>query len=456
MDKNMKKDIKDMAQAERLIDEENMNADNIAGAIEVNEDLEDKEELVIKLLRKLKRWNVTLAMGIIVLILIILFMLYTQAITYVEHDDPVKKPDSKIKTTEVIEENKDKPQVIKDKPQVINEKFVYYKLKCPKVNKNNLKHTSISKIASMRKDWTSCQAAGGTPTDKFHFIYEYVKEEKYRVYDSYLKKNIVYNIKADFVDTNGSIQKKFKNVILLCDLEKEFYTQPKKYEILDKEFKIPNPKKVASPIFDKKYHEYVLNWGEFLTKGEPNDLRTPFYNGYLVKKSPSVSKKALIHAAAVYNIELKIYDDVDLEKVNSAINNVITADAPYADIRKVFGLSDYKYTKYIRNFDPSIGSGVKSESIKASPKGIEDTANKLVDAIKLITPKFELSTSLDSNHDSDSIYYSYYDSVTTKDDKIVGIKDGNEEIPQVITNFHIKDYEILYDLLGSAYYYGWY
>lgn len=54
MDKDMKKNVERLGQASRLIEEEQMHGDNIAGIIEINERTEDTNELITKLTKKLK------------------------------------------------------------------------------------------------------------------------------------------------------------------------------------------------------------------------------------------------------------------------------------------------------------------------------------------------------------------------------------------------------------------
>lgn len=60
MEKDLEKDIRRAAQAERLSEEEQLHGDNIAGTFEVNEDIEDKHELITKLRKSLKFGEVSL------------------------------------------------------------------------------------------------------------------------------------------------------------------------------------------------------------------------------------------------------------------------------------------------------------------------------------------------------------------------------------------------------------
>ncbi len=76
MDRDLKESIEKLARVERLAEEEAMHGDNIAGAIEVNEDIEDKVALVNKLKKKLKFWTGIFVTGLVVLVIILLYVIY--------------------------------------------------------------------------------------------------------------------------------------------------------------------------------------------------------------------------------------------------------------------------------------------------------------------------------------------------------------------------------------------
>lgn len=80
----------------------------------------------------------------------------------------------------------------------------------------------------------------------------------------------------------------------------------------------------------------------------------------------------------------------------------------------------------------------------------------IIEAIKTVTPEFEITVKSSLYEDVDETLYSYYDSVETEDDKIVCVKDENREIPEKVVKLNITDYEILYDELLCAYHFGWY
>ena len=110
MEKDLEKDIRRVAQAERLSEEEQLHGDNIAGTFEVNEDIEDKYELITKLRKKLKVWRGILIAGFIVLLIILLYMLYiyrgSKEPTPVPEPDPVFAVNQEVTTITVNLEDK--------------------------------------------------------------------------------------------------------------------------------------------------------------------------------------------------------------------------------------------------------------------------------------------------------------------------------------------------------------
>lgn len=110
MEKDLEKDIRRVAQAERLSEEEQLHGDNIAGTFEVNEDIEDKYELITKLRKKLKVWRGILIAGFIILLIILLYMLYiyrgSKEPTPAPEPDPVVSVNQEVTTITVNLEDK--------------------------------------------------------------------------------------------------------------------------------------------------------------------------------------------------------------------------------------------------------------------------------------------------------------------------------------------------------------
>ena len=117
MDKDMKKDVERLGQASRLIEEEQMHGNNIAGIIEINEQSEDTNELITKLTKKLKVWKGVLITGIVVFILILLYMLFTGVVhkepTPVAPDYKESDPNISTEVTEVTEAVEPKDETIR-------------------------------------------------------------------------------------------------------------------------------------------------------------------------------------------------------------------------------------------------------------------------------------------------------------------------------------------------------
>lgn len=76
MDKELKEKIIELSEAQRMIEEEGFHGDNIAGAIEVNEGIEDNISLLKKLQSRLRGWTAAFTVGLITLIIILLYMLF--------------------------------------------------------------------------------------------------------------------------------------------------------------------------------------------------------------------------------------------------------------------------------------------------------------------------------------------------------------------------------------------
>lgn len=77
MDKEFKQGIKDIAQAQRLQEEEALHADNISRTIEYSEEVEEKEYQISQLQKKLRTTRGIIVAGVVALIIILLYMIYT-------------------------------------------------------------------------------------------------------------------------------------------------------------------------------------------------------------------------------------------------------------------------------------------------------------------------------------------------------------------------------------------
>lgn len=140
MDKDMKKDVERLSQASRLVKEEQLHGDNIAGIVEINERTEDTNELITKLIKKLKLWKGVLITGIVVFILILLYMLFTGVVhkepTLVAPDYKESDPNISTEVTEITETVEPKDEKIR----------WYYVNEAPDIDVANIETSTVHGI----------------------------------------------------------------------------------------------------------------------------------------------------------------------------------------------------------------------------------------------------------------------------------------------------------------------
>ena len=382
MDKDLKKSIQDIAQAERLADEEKLNAGNISGIIEANEDLEDKEELIIKLRRRLKRWRISFWTGFVVLLIILLYMIYI-GVSY--------KP-------EAIEPEVTQPEIVQIN-QAVEEYSLYYMLECPVVDKNDIVSSTIQTVAKEADDWSNCVTVAND--------YEYINDA---------------DLSAGFYIVNPD-----KEAVLASDdtvyfyesLVELFYSQPKEYSVSTEDFEVPD------------YSEYNMD----ATKGlelhvgafEKINGRVDFYNSETASVSSPVPDDRLADIINPLMFNIVIYDGVSIDAIESAIQSALSA-----------------------------GTHQNIIDLYMTDSFIEDSGEKIIEAIKTVTPKFELTVTGSYYSGINQQLYSYYDSVDIIDGNVTCSKGEVEEVPEVIIKLDVTDYEILYDALACAYHFNWY
>lgn len=76
LDKDLSKMIKQLASTQLYLEEEGFHGSNIAGTIELNENIEDDISYLKKLQLRLRGWTSGFVIGVIVLIIILLYMIY--------------------------------------------------------------------------------------------------------------------------------------------------------------------------------------------------------------------------------------------------------------------------------------------------------------------------------------------------------------------------------------------
>lgn len=378
MDKNLREDIERLAQSKRLMEEEKMSTKNISGIIEVNESIEDKNELLRKLRRRLRNWRISLVNGVVVLIIILLYMVYQ--IMNVKEPEPLPEPEP------VIE-------------QEVVDASLYCKLECPQVDKNLVEETTIQKVALESSDWVQCVYKNKN--------YEFISTDEYPVgfYEVEIGKEPIL-LADDTIYLWGS----------LSDLME---SQSKVYTLSEEDFTIPDYSELNAST-DKGRD---LAFGVFDTfDKEP----TIFYSASTVSEVPANKLANIINPL---KFEVVIYDDVDTSGVDEAIKNALS-------------------------------EGVYKETTDLFVSGEQDSINyigkKLINAIKGITPKFEVTCKSCMYEAIDVELYQYYSEVATENGQIICTRGTDVEIPKKVINLDITDYEILYDELACAYYFGWY
>ena len=382
MDKDLKESIKKVAQAERLADEEKMSARNISGIIEVNEDIEDNNELILKLRRKLKNWKISFWTGFLVLIVILLYMIYSELVISAMHGLPTEVNDLPVQNNQIVEEYS-----------------VFYKLECPQLDKSDIESSTIQTVAKQRDDWAVC------------------------IYPNY---NLEYDLSGGFyhVEPNQPPVLAPDDTVYFYDsLIEVFNNQSKKYSVSDEDFDIPDYREYNESPTKGLENTYI---GSFDTIDGYDYIE--FYNEEIARDSSDVPEDRIADIIDPLKFEIVFYNDVDVEGIKSVIKDAL-AEGTYQDTNYNIMEEEYTYTNI----------------------GVD-----IIEAIKTVTPEFEITIKSSLYEDVDETLYSYYDSVETEDDKIVCVKDGNREIPEKVVKLNITDYEILYDELLCAYHFGWY
>ena len=77
MNKELKKDIEDLAQAQRLKDEESFYADNVVAAFKYGEEIEDKVRYIKKLEKRIRLFWGVLGLGLLAVLLVITYSIYS-------------------------------------------------------------------------------------------------------------------------------------------------------------------------------------------------------------------------------------------------------------------------------------------------------------------------------------------------------------------------------------------
>lgn len=141
MDKDLKKDVEQLAQAKRLEEEEALHGENIAQGIELQEEVEEKERYLSKLRKQIKVWRGIFLAGLFALICILLYACAQAKLTETTMEvkqEPVVSLPQITPTPEPIIPKKE--TYIKD---------MYFVLEKPEISSNNLLSTTHQELLAL-------------------------------------------------------------------------------------------------------------------------------------------------------------------------------------------------------------------------------------------------------------------------------------------------------------------
>lgn len=326
MDKGMKKDVERLGQASRLIEEEQMHGDNIAGIIEINERTEDTNELITKLTKKLKVWKGVLIAGIVVFILILLYMLFTGVV----HKEPTpvapdyKKSDSNI-STEVTKVEEPRDETI----------YWYYKNLAPDIDVSQIETSTVHGIYNQGYD--VCYL--GYKTDK------YWGDMLYPNADSVSPLNI------DAVPDG--------KVYLLDSLTEQYNSTQRTYEKLDEEISY-------TPVTEAQDYNFccALAINDKDTLVAADSILFEFYNEASLQGIESTQ------AYGESGLVITVYDDVSDSEIQSGVEAVLDS---YSN-QEMFYLGDTDvFDKAVEQFS-YLGDKVKVSYISKDKKSTDNEA----------------------------------------------------------------------------------
>lgn len=326
MDKDMKKNVERLGQASRLIEEEQMHGDNIAGIIEINERTEDTNELITKLTKKLKVWKGVLITGIVVFILILLYMLFSGVV----HQEPTpvapdyEEIDPNI-STEVTKVEEPRDETI----------YWYYKNAVPDID--------VSKIE----------------TSTVHSIYNQGYDVQYLGYmtDRYWGDMLYPN--ADSVSPLNIDAVPDGKVYLLDSLTEQYNSTQRTYEKLDGEISY-------TPVTEAQDYNFccALAINDKDTLVAADSILFEFYNEASLQGIESTQ------AYGESGLVITVYDDVSDSEIQSGVEAVLDS---YSN-KEMFYLGDTDiFDKAVEQFS-YLGDKVKVSYISKDKKSTDNEA----------------------------------------------------------------------------------
>lgn len=326
MNKDLREDIEKLGQASRLAEEEQMHGENIAGTIETNEGIEDSNELITKLTKKLKVWKGVLITGIVVFILILLYMLFTGVVKKApEPVEPSHKTDYK------VEEEPSEPTKATEPTE---QSFTYYyKNVDPSIDMSGVDSCTISDIV----------AQGYILTYDYYTIYEDVVitpsgEELYPVSPSNYPNDSVY---------------------LFNSLEKVYESTDRNYE------EISTPIDTSVETWDSQSPPIavVLNRNE----DSLDTIRDFAYDAYNKKTLADYEPHETYLET---NLVITAYEDVDDETIKSGVESLMQGYKNSVN----FSLG---VTEFYDNVVSMFGGKMKINMVNVSVSGVVEKSNDL-------------------------------------------------------------------------------
>ena len=135
MNEELKKDIEDLAQAQRLKDEESLYADNVVAAFKYGEEIEEKVRYIKKLEKRIRLFWGILGLGILAVLLVITYSIYSFVFSKKE-----LQPNENVTVQEVT---------VAPEPIALtksSEKTILYSLEPPKLSLAGINTTTLSNL----------------------------------------------------------------------------------------------------------------------------------------------------------------------------------------------------------------------------------------------------------------------------------------------------------------------
>ena len=354
MDKDMKKDVERLGQASRLIEEEQMHGDNVAGIIEINERTEDTNEFITKLTKKLKVWKGVLISGIVVFILILLYMLFTGVVykktTSITPDYKEIDPNIPTEVTETVEPNE----------EII---YWYYTNEIPDIDVSKIETSSVHEVFNQ-----------GYDIQYLDFLTHRANNEMQQTgVEGYLPLNLsaIPNDK----------------VYMLDSLRQQYESTQRVYKKIDDALTYTPVTGTGDTFFNGAMNAYSDTYGV-------ENIQFEFYN--------EATLQEYVSAVTSYfesGLNIIVYDDIDASEIQSGVEAVLNS----YNNKEVFYLGDTDiFDKAVEQFSylgDKVNISYISRDIKSTNNEVPaDTKVKKIYAVKIQDSVWGLRVLAKANH----------------------------------------------------------